>query len=58
MMAWETPLMQAHAAAMQCTGKDVLNVGFGMGIIDEAIQQLRPATHTIGAMPCRMAVRV
>ncbi|CEP02428.1 unnamed protein product (mitochondrion) [Plasmodiophora brassicae] len=47
MMAWETPLMQAHAAAMQCTGKDVLNVGFGMGIIDEAIQQLRPATHTI-----------
>jgi protein arginine N-methyltransferase 2 len=26
---------------------DILNVGFGMGIIDSAIQQRRPRTHTI-----------
>ena len=35
MMEWEAPLMQAHANVI-CTGKgDVLNVGFGLGIVDE-----------------------
>lgn len=35
MMQWERPLMQAHANVI-CTSKgDVLNIGFGLGIIDE-----------------------
>lgn len=35
MMEWERPLMQAHAQVV-CTGRgDVLNVGFGLGIVDE-----------------------
>lgn len=39
MMGWETPLMERHAAIICAAGGDVLNVGFGMGIIDGFIQQ-------------------
>mmetsp|Transcript_21503 Transcript_21503/g.27467 ORF Transcript_21503/g.27467 Transcript_21503/m.27467 type:complete len:293 (+) Transcript_21503:113-991(+) len=48
MMEWEKPLMEIHAKLI-CGegGKDVLNVGFGMGIIDTEIQKLNPRTHTI-----------
>lgn len=48
MMEWEKPLMEIHAKVI-CGegGKDVLNVGFGMGIIDTAIQSLKPRSHTI-----------
>ncbi len=39
--------MEAHAEAV-CSGRgDVLNVGFGMGIVDAVIQQRRPRSHTI-----------
>ena len=38
MMGWETPLMERHAAIICASGGDVLNVGFGMGIIDGFIQ--------------------
>jgi type IV protein arginine methyltransferase len=48
MMSWETPLMKMHAETMQCTGKDILNIGFGMGLIDTEIQTLKPRSHTIG----------
>lgn len=44
MMDWETPLMQRHAAAICAGGGDVLNVGFGMGIVDAFIQR-----HEVGA---------
>ncbi len=37
-MGWETPLMERHAAIICASGGDVLNVGFGMGIIDGFIQ--------------------
>lgn len=47
MMAWERPLMEAHAKAVCSGGGHVLNVGFGMGLVDEAIQQYKPAKHTI-----------
>ncbi|KAL4181066.1 hypothetical protein AMTRI_Chr12g269260 [Amborella trichopoda] len=52
MMAWEKPLMEAHAKAVCCGGVDggagqILNVGFGMGLIDMAIQQFSPLSHTI-----------
>jgi len=47
MMKWEKPLMEAHAEALCVKDGDVLNVGFGMGLIDEAIQRRSPLTHTI-----------
>ncbi|CAM0876362.1 unnamed protein product [Alopecurus aequalis] len=47
MMEWERPLMEAHARAV-CTGAGkVLNVGFGMGLVDQAIQRYEPEEHTI-----------
>lgn len=57
MMGWEKPLMERHADVLfeisegrtDCsdTGKDVLNIGFGLGIIDEEIQKRNPKSHTI-----------
>jgi protein arginine N-methyltransferase 2 len=47
MMAWEKPLMEAHAKAVCSGGGHILNIGFGMGLIDTAIQQFAPTTHTI-----------
>ncbi|KAF9621699.1 hypothetical protein IFM89_026592 [Coptis chinensis] len=47
MMAWEKPLMEAHAKAVCSGGGHILNIGFGMGLVDTAIQQYSPATHTI-----------
>jgi len=47
MMAWEGPLMRAHAQAIAQSQGDILNVGFGMGLIDTAIQELKPRSHTI-----------
>ncbi|RKO84039.1 S-adenosyl-L-methionine-dependent methyltransferase, partial [Blyttiomyces helicus] len=48
MMGWEAPLMVLHARAIAPTpGLDVLNVGFGLGLIDEELQKLKPKTHTI-----------
>lgn len=34
MMQWEGALMQAHARAICSQGGSVLNVGFGLGLID------------------------
>ncbi|KAJ6971593.1 hypothetical protein NC653_032192 [Populus alba x Populus x berolinensis] len=47
MMAWEKPLMEAHAKAVCSGGGHILNIGFGMGLVDAAIQQYNPAMHTI-----------
>lgn len=48
MMAWEKPLMEAHARAICSTDNGhILNIGFGMGIVDTAIQQYAPCKHTI-----------
>ena len=48
-MAWEAPLMEAHAAALcpEEGGARVLNLGFGLGLVDTALQRRRPASHTI-----------
>ncbi|KAJ8773300.1 hypothetical protein K2173_028477 [Erythroxylum novogranatense] len=47
MMAWERPLMEAHAKAV-CSGSGhILNIGFGMGLVDAAIQKYGPVSHTI-----------
>lgn len=47
-MEWERPLMEAHAQAV-CSGGGgkVLNVGFGMGLVDEAIQRFEPEENTV-----------
>jgi protein arginine N-methyltransferase 2 len=49
MMEWERPLMKAHAQIlMEDPGKRVLNVGFGMGIIDSILQdEHNPNLHII-----------
>ena len=57
MMEWERPLMEAHAnfLAVNAAGpsdnesgrKRVLNVGFGLGIIDTFIQSHNPSLHVI-----------
>ena len=39
--------MEAHAAAMQPAGRSVLNVGFGLGLIDRCLQSRRPKAHDI-----------
>lgn len=40
--------MQLHADIIAPTeGLDVLNVGFGMGIIDSMLQEKKPRSHTI-----------
>jgi type IV protein arginine methyltransferase len=46
MMEWEKPLMLAHANLICQSGGDVLNVGFGLGLVDEAIQQCAPRGHS------------
>ncbi|KAJ3326613.1 hypothetical protein HDU76_012773 [Blyttiomyces sp. JEL0837] len=48
MMGWEAPLMKRHAEVIAPReGLDVLNVGFGLGLIDTYLQELKPASHTI-----------
>lgn len=49
MMAWEAPLMRAHALALCGANADrrVLNIGFGLGIVDAEIQAAGCAAHMI-----------
>ena len=50
MMAWETDIMQRSVAALipdGAPGKRILNIGFGMGIVDGEFAKLRPARHHI-----------
>lgn len=52
MAAWETDVME-RTASLLCgaghpqEGLRVLNVGFGLGIIDECLQKYRPSRHVI-----------
>ncbi len=50
MMEWERPLMHAHANILTHNGikqKRILNIGFGLGIIDSALQSYEPSYHVI-----------
>ncbi|KAM4055161.1 protein arginine N-methyltransferase 2 [Hirsutella rhossiliensis] len=50
MMAWETDIMRRSVAALvpgSQPGKRVLNIGFGMGIIDRIFADLQPSRHHI-----------
>lgn len=52
MMAWETDIMARSVSALlpgpeAQTGKRILNIGFGMGIIDGIFAQTNPSRHHI-----------
>ncbi|KAF3016196.1 Arginine N-methyltransferase 2 [Neopestalotiopsis sp. 37M] len=50
MMAWETEIMKASVEALlpgSPAGKKILNIGFGMGIIDTMFAETRPSKHHI-----------
>jgi len=47
MMEWERSVMNISAKTICYNKGDVLNVGFGMGIIDSFIQENNPYTHWI-----------
>lgn len=47
MMEWERPIMERSAEIVCHNHGDVLNVGFGMAIIDTAIQKQGATNHTI-----------
>lgn len=50
MMAWETDIMKRSVAALlpeQATGKRILNIGFGMGIVDGMFAEHKPSRHHI-----------
>lgn len=47
METWEIPLMQKHVDLLNVKGKDVLEIGFGMGISAKMIQEGEPKSHTI-----------
>ena len=47
MMDWEQPIMEKMAEVAVSEGDHVLECGFGMGILSNAIQTRNPASHTI-----------
>lgn len=47
MMSWEQPIMEKMAEVAVAEGDHVLECGFGMGILSDAIQARNPASHTI-----------
>ena len=47
MMDWEQPVMEKMAELAVSEGDHVLECGFGMGILSDAIQARNPASHTI-----------
>ncbi|KAI0144259.1 putative arginine N-methyltransferase [Xylariaceae sp. FL1272] len=50
MMAWETSIMRSSVEALLpglAIGKRILNIGFGMGIIDAMFHETHPSKHHI-----------
>jgi hypothetical protein len=47
MMGWERPIMKRVSEIITRKGGDILNIGFGMGIVDTYIQETSPKSHTI-----------
>ena len=47
MMGWEQPIMEKMAELTVSAGDHVLECGFGMDILSDAIQARNPASHTI-----------
>jgi spermidine synthase len=47
MERWETPMLQRQIDLLDVKDKDVLEIGYGMGITSEMIQKAEPKSHTI-----------
>jgi hypothetical protein len=47
MMDWERPVMEKVANILTTENNEILNIGFGMGIVDTFIQTHKPSRHTI-----------
>lgn len=47
MERWETPMLQRQIDLLNVKDKDVLEIGYGMGITSEMIQKAGPKSHTI-----------
>lgn len=47
MQKWETPIMKYDAKRLCKDGGSILNIGYGMGIIDGFIRDHKPDKHTI-----------
>jgi len=47
MCTYEEPIMKIAAEIVANNGGDILNIGFGLGIIDHFIQLKNPKSHTI-----------
>jgi spermidine synthase len=47
MERWETPMLQRQIDLLDVKDKDVLEIGYGMGITSEMIQKSGPKSHTI-----------
>ena len=47
MMKWESGIMEHQAATITKNRGDILNVGFGLGLVDNYIQSYNPKSHTI-----------
>ena len=47
MHEWERPLMKVDAEQICSKGGSILNIGYGMGIIDGYIKDHKPTKHTI-----------
>ena len=51
MMGWEDPIMKDAAALICKEGGKILNVGFGLGLIDNYIQSYNVDEHWIIEAP-------
>ena len=47
MMEWESDWMEASADIVCKNNGDILNIGFGLGLVDSFIQKHNPKSHTI-----------
>lgn len=47
MMDWEKPIMKLVSEMICKNGGRILNIGFGMGIVDTYISELKPMEHVI-----------
>lgn len=47
MMDWETDIMKKSAEVICRNGGDIINIGFGMGIVDTFIESYNIKSHTI-----------
>jgi len=47
MQSWQTSLMKAVADAAEPEGKNILEIGYGLGIASQYVQSYKPEKHTI-----------